>query len=216
MIKFLQFREAPSFQAWVISYVWFDTTLSVFAHLNKKKNWAIVVVFLAVKLAWKFAESSWAQSWPTDFCLLNLLIACVASMTHCDTELWNVSTGGDRLISWAVSEAAGSSALVRELTLCMQQDIKSVFVVTLVHEVKKRSLVHGKIPWMCTRRPDGILITALRWLSFGAAVTETLHHSPTCKPSVTHWQHLISDLKGLCRRALGKPTSVSWTCAEAG
>lgn len=47
-------------------------------------------------------------------------------------------------MSLAASVAAGPSALVMELTICMQQYIKSVFVFTLVYKVKKRALFMGK------------------------------------------------------------------------
>lgn len=96
----------------------------------------------------------------------------------------------------------------------MQQYIKSVFVLTLVYEVKKEALFMGK----SHENLHGGMITSLAWFIFGAIVAEMLHHLPTFMPSVAWrpWQHLISHLRGLYRQDLGKVTSVSWTCREAG
>ena len=54
-------------------------------------------------------------------------------------------------------------------------------------------------------------ILIIQSLNYGAIDVETLHHSPTLKPSVTQWPHLISHLRGLCRQVLCKPTCVCCT-----
>lgn len=156
-----------------------------------------------------------AYSSTKGFCLLNFLIASVELawvMTIQSSEMFE-RVEQSHLTGWIYS--CGSDALVMELTICVEQGMKSVFVITPVYEVQIEVLFMVTFHKNAHRGLIDILITqSLKRFRFGAI--ETLHHLPTFKPSVTRWQHLISHLKGLCRQVLCKPTSVSWTWREAG
>lgn len=97
-----------------------------------------------------------AQSSTKGFCLLNLLVAGMGLawvMAILSSEMFEQAATGS---FHGPHQAAWSNALVPRSTFCVQRDIKSVFVITLLYEVKKEVSFMGKKknPWKCAQRLD--------------------------------------------------------------